>query len=97
VLLSLAGMITTSRRLVPLSDILRGWGVVATQVLFVKEKAVIEKDVWLGYGVNSAYGVTVGRGSIVAAGSVVTKDIQLIQLQQECLLESLGYASLILL
>ena len=42
---------------------------------FVKEKAVIEKDVWLGYGVIVLTGVTVGRGSIVAAGSVVTKDI----------------------
>jgi len=35
------------------------------------EKAIIESDVWLGYGVI----VLTGRGAIVAAGSVVTKDI----------------------
>ena len=39
------------------------------------EKAVIESDVWLGYGSIVLTGVVVGRGSIVAAGSVVTKDI----------------------
>ena len=39
------------------------------------EQAVIESDVWLGYGVIVLTGVTVGRGTIVAAGSVVTKDI----------------------
>lgn len=39
------------------------------------EKAVIESDVWLGYGAIVLTGVTIGRGSIVAAGSVVTKDI----------------------
>src|SRR5450759_602074 len=39
------------------------------------EKAIIESDVWLGYGVIVLTGVTVGRGAIVAAGSVVTKDI----------------------
>lgn len=38
-------------------------------------KAVIESDVWLGYGVTVLTGITVGRGSVVAAGSVVTKDI----------------------
>jgi len=39
------------------------------------EKAVIESDVWLGYGVIVLTGVTVGRGSVVAAGSVVSRDI----------------------
>jgi len=42
---------------------------------FAGEKAVIESDVWLGYGVIVLSGVTVGRGSIIAAGSVVTKNI----------------------
>lgn len=39
------------------------------------EEAVIEDDVWLGYGAMVLTGVTVGRGSVVAAGSVVTRDI----------------------
>lgn len=39
------------------------------------EKAVIEDDVWLGYGVIVLTGVRVGRGTVVAAGSVVSKDI----------------------
>lgn len=43
---------------------------------YADEKAVIEGDVWLGYGVIVLTGVTIGRGAIVAAGSVVTKDIQ---------------------
>lgn len=42
---------------------------------YVNEKAVIESDVWLGYGAIVLTGATVGRGSIVAAGSVVTKDV----------------------
>lgn len=42
---------------------------------FLDEKAVIESDVWLGYGVIVLTGVIVGRGSVVAAGSVVSKDI----------------------
>ncbi len=42
---------------------------------YADEKAVIESDVWLCYGVIVLTGVTVGRGAIVAAGSVVTKDI----------------------
>jgi acetyltransferase-like isoleucine patch superfamily enzyme len=41
----------------------------------VDTKAVIESDVWLGYGVTVLTGATVGRGSVVAAGSLVTKDI----------------------
>ena len=39
------------------------------------EKAVIEDDVWLGYGTIVLTGVNIGRGSIVAAGSVVTRSI----------------------
>ncbi len=39
------------------------------------EQAVIERDVWLGYGVIVLTGVTVGKGSIVAAGSVVSMSI----------------------
>lgn len=42
---------------------------------YADEEAVIEDDVWLGYGVIVLTGVTVGRGSVVAAGSVVTRDI----------------------
>ena len=42
---------------------------------YASEKAIIESDVWLGYGAIVLTGVIVGRGSIVAAGSVVTKDI----------------------
>lgn len=42
---------------------------------YLDEKAVIERDVWLGYGVIVLTGVTVGRGSVIAAGSVVSKDI----------------------
>lgn len=43
--------------------------------LYADEKAVIETDVWLGYGAIVLTGVTIGRGAIVAAGSVVAKDI----------------------
>jgi acetyltransferase-like isoleucine patch superfamily enzyme len=39
------------------------------------ECAVIEDDVWLGYGAIVLSGVRIGRGAIVAAGSVVTKDV----------------------
>lgn len=42
---------------------------------YADEKAIIESDVWLGYGAIVLTGVTVGRGAIVAAGAVVTKDI----------------------
>ncbi|MDT7516460.1 CatB-related O-acetyltransferase [Rhodoferax mekongensis] len=38
-------------------------------------KAIIESDVWLGFGTMVLTGVTIGRGTVVAAGSVVTKDI----------------------
>jgi acetyltransferase-like isoleucine patch superfamily enzyme len=42
---------------------------------YAEEKAVIETDVWLGYGVIVLTGVTIGRGAVVAAGSVVSKDL----------------------
>lgn len=42
---------------------------------FKDAKAVIEDDVWLGYGVIVLTGVTIGRGAVIAAGSVVSKDI----------------------
>lgn len=42
---------------------------------YANEEAVIEDDVWLGYGAIVLTGVTVGRGCVVAAGSVVTRDI----------------------
>jgi acetyltransferase-like isoleucine patch superfamily enzyme len=42
---------------------------------YIDEEAVIEDDVWLGYGSVVLTGLTVGRGSVVAAGSVVTRDI----------------------
>jgi len=42
---------------------------------FIHEEAVIESDVWLGFGAIVMTGVRIGRGSIVAAGSVVTREI----------------------
>ncbi len=51
---------------------------VASQTLpspFANEVAVIEDDVWLGYGAIVLTGVVIGKGAIVAAGSVVTRDI----------------------
>lgn len=42
---------------------------------YADEEAVIEDDVWLGYGTIVLTGVTVGRGSVVAAGSVITRDV----------------------
>ena len=42
---------------------------------YAKEEAVIEDDVWLGYGTIILTSVTIGRGSVVAAGSVVTRNI----------------------
>lgn len=37
--------------------------------------AIIEGDVWIGYGAIVLTGVTIGKGAIVAAGSTVTRDI----------------------
>lgn len=42
---------------------------------FREEKAIIESDVWLGFGAIVLSGVKVGRGAIVAAGAVVTRDV----------------------
>jgi acetyltransferase-like isoleucine patch superfamily enzyme len=42
---------------------------------FIAEEAVIEDDVWIGYGAIVLTGLTIGRGSVIAAGSVVTRDI----------------------
>jgi len=42
---------------------------------YIDEAAVIEDDVWLGYGAIVLTGVTIGRGCVVAAGSMVTRDI----------------------
>ena len=42
---------------------------------YLDDKAVVEADVWLGYGATVLTGVTVGRGAVVAAGSVVVEDI----------------------
>ena len=42
---------------------------------FINEAAVIEQDVWLGYGTIVLTGVTIGNGAIIAAGSIVTHDI----------------------
>src|SRR5450830_74675 len=39
------------------------------------QPAVIEDDVWIGYGAIILSGVTIGRGSIVAAGAVVKDDV----------------------
>jgi acetyltransferase-like isoleucine patch superfamily enzyme len=41
----------------------------------MEDRAVIDDDVWLGYGAIVLSGVRIGRGAIVAAGSVVTKDV----------------------
>ncbi len=43
----------------------------------ITEKAVIESDVWLGYGVIVLTGITVGRGCIVATGTILTKSLPL--------------------
>ena len=39
-------------------------------------RAVIEEDVWIGFGAIVLSGVTIGRGAIVAAGTVVTRDVE---------------------
>lgn len=39
------------------------------------EEAIIEDDVWLGFGAIVLTGVCIGRGAIIAAGSVVTHDV----------------------
>jgi acetyltransferase-like isoleucine patch superfamily enzyme len=41
----------------------------------VKEKIIIEDNVWLAANVNVMPGIRIGEGSVVGAGAVVTKDI----------------------
>lgn len=38
-------------------------------------KAIVEDDVWVGFGAIVLAGVTIGRGAIVAAGAVVAHDV----------------------
>lgn len=40
------------------------------------ESAIIEDDVWIGYGAIILTGTRIGKGSIIGAGSIVTKDIE---------------------
>lgn len=40
------------------------------------EEAVVDEDVWIGYGSIILTGTNIGRGAVVAAGSVVTKDVE---------------------
>jgi acetyltransferase-like isoleucine patch superfamily enzyme len=42
----------------------------------LREKIVINDDVWIGHGSIILSGVTIGQGSIIGAGSVVTKDVE---------------------
>jgi acetyltransferase-like isoleucine patch superfamily enzyme len=38
--------------------------------------AIIENDVWIGFGAKIIEGVTIGNGAIVLAGAYVTKDVE---------------------
>ena len=38
-------------------------------------EAIIEDDVWLGFGSIVLSGVTIGRGAVVGAGAVVSRDV----------------------
>ena len=42
----------------------------------IKDRVVIEDNVWIGSRVLILPGVTMGEGAVVGAGSVVTKDIE---------------------
>ncbi|MEW8441400.1 MAG: CatB-related O-acetyltransferase [Candidatus Thiodiazotropha taylori] len=42
---------------------------------FRNEKAIIDDDVWIGYGAIILTGIKIGRGAIIAAGSIVTTDV----------------------
>ncbi len=42
----------------------------------LNETAIVEDDVWIGYGSIIMSGIRIKRGSIIAAGSVVTKDVE---------------------
>jgi acetyltransferase-like isoleucine patch superfamily enzyme len=37
--------------------------------------AIVEDDVWIGYGAVVLSGRIIGRGSVIAAGAVVTSDV----------------------
>ena len=41
----------------------------------IKEKIIIEDDVWIGANCIITAGVRIGKGAVIGAGSVVTKDI----------------------
>ena len=41
----------------------------------IKDKTIIENDVWLGANVIVKQGVHIGNGAVIGAGAVVTKDI----------------------
>lgn len=40
-----------------------------------KEKAVIESDVWIGFGAIVLSGTRIGRGAVIAAGALVARDV----------------------
>jgi acetyltransferase-like isoleucine patch superfamily enzyme len=42
----------------------------------LKQKIIIDNDVWVGFGSILLSGIKIGQGSIIAAGSVVTNDVQ---------------------
>jgi acetyltransferase-like isoleucine patch superfamily enzyme len=41
-----------------------------------QEAAIIEDDVWIGYGAIILTGTRIGKGSIIGAGAVVTNDVE---------------------
>ncbi|WAM33483.1 DapH/DapD/GlmU-related protein [Caldicellulosiruptor morganii] len=42
----------------------------------MKNKVIIEHDVWIGHGAIILPGVKVGIGAVIGAGAVVTKDVE---------------------
>ena len=40
-----------------------------------RAKAIVEDDVWIGYGAIVLSGVTIGRGPVIAAGALVARDV----------------------
>ena len=42
----------------------------------LKQKIIIDNDVWVGFGSILLSGIKIGQGSIIDAGSVVTNDVQ---------------------
>lgn len=45
------------------------------RINLLKEKVIIDNDVWIGANVVILQGVHVGTGSVIAAGAVVTNDV----------------------